>query len=914
MSSVPPPVTLDDCANEPIHVPGSIQPHGVLFSTEGDAFLVRQVSDNSAEHTSFSPDDLLGKSLFSLFDDDSAASLARAKNTDAPRSTNVLRVVDRRGKVFDAVVHRAPAPSDRSEPERERTIVELEPSFVSVDEAYRPVTFDARLRHSVVRMQGARSLDELYQVTAEEVRAITGFDRVMVYRFDREWNGCVTAESKREDLEPFLGQHYPASDIPAQARRLYTLNWLRLIGDVAYVPRRLVPARDVSLGRPLDMSFAVLRSVSPIHIQYLENMGVRASMSVSLVDSGKLVGLVACHHYAGPKLLPVALRETAEYLGRTLSWHVRALERADEAERARVVQVHEAELVRRMVIEADLLDSLDSPALVALTEADGAAVVLQEGTKLLGKHPPESTVRDLVRWLSSRTSDVYETDALSAEWRREIETPGLVAVALSRQMGEWLLWFREPTEKVIDWGGDPRKAYVPVEGEKHPRLSPRGSFALWREVVKGRSIPWEPWQVEAASSLRRLLVGGLRQRAAKLREMNERLVATDRARDEFIATVSHELRNPLNAISGWTRLLQEGTLPADRRTHALEVIARNVAEQTQLVEDLLDVSRMASGKLSLEVETVDMVALVESTLESVRLAVEAKEIRLRRILDSHATPVMGDSLRLRQVLTNLLNNAVKFTPKGGSITVVLARVSSDMELCVIDSGRGISAEFLPQVFELFRQQDSGMNRRSQGLGLGLTLVKRVVELHGGSVLAESEGEGKGSTFRVRLPMSAVRSSGSSQKLPPSSGGGDSPASLAPSTPKRAGVDLVGLRVLVVEDEEDSRELLRVVLEAAGARVVAAECATTALTLLSSDCFDAIISDIGMPEVDGFQFLRELRTRPASLGGKVPAVALTAYTRAVDRTTALRAGFQAHVPKPVDVSELVAVVASVATRL
>jgi CheY-like chemotaxis protein len=309
-----------------------------------------------------------------------------------------------------------------------------------------------------------------------------------------------------------------------------------------------------------------------------------------------------------------------------------------------------------------------------------------------------------------------------------------------------------------------------------------------------------------------------------------------------------------------------------------------------------------------------MVALVESTLESVRLAVEAKEIRLRRVLDSQAT-VMGDALRLRQVLTNLLNNAVKFTPKGGAITVVLTRVASDMELSVIDSGRGISAEFLPQVFELFRQQDSGMNRRSQGLGLGLTLVKRVVELHGGSVIAESEGEGKGATFRVRLPLSAMRAASSSQRgLPPSSGNTDTPTSLAPSTPKSAGVDLVGLRLLVVEDEEDSRELLRVVLEAAGARVVAAECASMALTLLSSDCFDALISDIGMPEVDGFQFLRELRTRPASLGGKVPAVALTAYTRAVDRTTALRAGFQAHVPKPVDVSELVAVVASVATRL
>lgn len=889
------PVDLDNCAREPIHIPGAVQPHGVLCACRGSAMVVQQVSANVTAHLGLAPEAVLGKAIGELFDGASSARLAAASEREPLREVNPVRVVANGGMAFDAVLSRTGEGGDV-------LLVELEPS-TDADSAVAP-TFDPRLRGSVLRLQTATDVARLTTVAAEEVRAITGFDRVMIYRFDADWNGEVVAESKREDLETFLGQHYPASDIPAQARRLYTVNWLRFIGDVAYVPSPIVPANDPERGAPLDLSHSVLRSVSPIHIEYLRNMGVTASMSISLVIDGKLSGLIACHHYSGPRIVSYAVRETSEYLGQALSWHLRVLEAASVADRARRAQEHEAEVVRSMAVSDDLLDGLTTPSLVSLTEAGGAAVVLQEGTRRVGATPEPGAIEAIVRWLRSTDHEVFATDHVArhipeaSAW--DDVAAGLVAVAVSRELGEYLLWFRPSTERTVNWAGDPRKTVTLSSGDGAPRLSPRGSFELWRETVRGRSLPWDRWQIEAASSLRRVLLGGVRKRAAELRMLNERLTEADRAKDNFIATVSHELRTPLNAISGWTHLMQTGMTP-DRMPHALEVIARNARAQSQLVEDLLDVSRITSGKLSLEVESVDLVGLIESALEAISLAVDSKGITLKRVLDTTATPVLGDPIRLRQAVTNLLTNAVKFTPKNGTITVVLRRAESDVELTVSDTGQGIEPAFLAIIFEPFRQQDEGMNRRSQGLGLGLAIVRKLIELHGGTVSAASEGVGRGSTFRVRLPMAPVQRS----------------KAVVPSSPT-LGFDcppeLSGLRVLIVEDEPDARELLRHVLEQCGAVVSEAANAREALVHLDTVSFDAIISDIGLPETDGFAFMRQLRTRPPERGGRTPAIALTAYTRAHDRTSALHAGFQSHVPKPVDANELVVVLASLVGRL
>ena len=890
------PVDLTNCEREPIHIPGAVQPHGVLFACDrpgpdGAALVVRQVSGSVEAHFGVVPAAILGQPLASLFDAGSNDRLEVAALRDEVRSVNPVPVTSLRGETFDAILHRPEANPDL-------VIVETEPQR----EGHVSGTFHPRMRESVVRLQSATTVDRLSKIAAEEVRAITGFDRVMVYRFDADWNGVVVAEAKRDDIGSFLGQHYPASDIPAQARKLYTLNWLRFIADVSYRPSPITPPRAA----PLDLSFSVLRSVSPIHIEYLQNMRVTASMSVSLVIDGQLAGLIACHHYAGPRFVPYAVRETAEYLGQTLSWHLRVVEGADAAREARVVKTREADVVAAMATSDDLLDALATPALVGLTEASSAAVVLDEGMRIVGANAPsEDEVRSIVDWLRTTEHEVFATDHLAqhvpgaAGW--DDRAAGLVAVAVSRELGEYLLWFRPSSERIVEWAGAPFK--VEMKGtDGGVRLSPRGSFERWREEVRGRSEPWQIWQVDGASSLRRVMLGGVRTRAAALRDANQRLVDADRAKDDFIATVSHELRTPLNAISGWTGMMRGGRLTQAKQEYAIEVIARNALLQTQLIEDLLDVSRITSGKLTLDVDVVDLVGLAENAIESVALAAEAKAIRVKSILDSKATPVLGDVTRLRQVVSNLLGNAIKFTPKNGSITVALRRLESDVELSIADTGQGIDPEFLPFLFDLFRQQDSGMNRRSQGLGIGLAIAKKLVEMHGGRIAADSDGPGKGSTFSIRLPVGPLRPTPVSRR--------------GETIPKRQPpAELAGLTVLVVEDETDSRDFVVQMLETCGAKVTPSSNADEALRALAkaSTPPDVIVSDIGLPGVDGFQLMRAIRDLPAEKGGRIPAIALSAYTRAVDRTSALTAGFHAHLPKPVDASELVAVIVSLVDR-
>jgi PAS domain S-box-containing protein len=375
----------------------------------------------------------------------------------------------------------------------------------------------------------------------------------------------------------------------------------------------------------------------------------------------------------------------------------------------------------------------------------------------------------------------------------------------------------------------------------------------------------------------------------------------NRTKDEFLATVSHELRTPLNAVLGWSRLLRGGALDETKRERALETIERNALAQVRLIEDLLDVSRIVSGKLRLNVQSVELASVIESAVDAVRPAADAKGIRLGVLLDRDAGPIMGDGGRILQVASNLLTNAVKFTPKGGRVTVQLRRVASSVELDVTDTGQGIPPEFLPHVFERFRQADGTSTRAHGGLGLGLSIARTLVELHGGTLEAFSEGEGRGATFLVRLPLAPLRGP-AVQPDPPSSG---SPLDCPP--------ELEGLRVLVVDDEPDARELIGSVLEACRAVVTAVASAADALEEIRRAPPDVLLSDIGMPGDDGYALIRKVRALPPASGGRTPAIALSAYAQADDRKRALVAGFNMHLAKPVEPSELLVVVAHLAGR-
>jgi PAS domain S-box-containing protein len=379
----------------------------------------------------------------------------------------------------------------------------------------------------------------------------------------------------------------------------------------------------------------------------------------------------------------------------------------------------------------------------------------------------------------------------------------------------------------------------------------------------------------------------------------------NRMKDEFLAVLSHELRTPLNAIVGYARLLRGGVLGGDKTTRGLEILERNATVLTQIVEDILDVSRIVSGKIRLDVQPVELSLVVDNAVATMQPAADARSVRLQVLIDPRVGPVAGDPERLQQVIWNLVSNAVKFTPRGGRVQVRVERVDSQVEVVVSDTGIGIARDFLPHVFDRFRQADSATTRKAGGLGLGLAIVRHIVELHGGTVEATSGGEGQGSTFRVRLPLMIVHPERAAAKR---------------EHPRTARIEplpdlggLQGVRVLAVDDEADALSLLRVVLETAGADVITTSSPEAAVDLIDRHSPDAVVIDLGMPQIDGFEVIRRIRQSRSPAVRQVPAAALTAFARSEDRTKALRSGFEMHLAKPVDPGELVAAIQTLVRR-
>jgi PAS domain S-box-containing protein len=387
------------------------------------------------------------------------------------------------------------------------------------------------------------------------------------------------------------------------------------------------------------------------------------------------------------------------------------------------------------------------------------------------------------------------------------------------------------------------------------------------------------------------------------RRARQEAEAASRMKDEFLATVSHELRTPLTSIVGWVRMLRSGNLPADKVQQALEVIDRNVRSQAQLIEDLLDISRITMGKLRLDVRPVQPASVINAALESLRFTADARQIRVQTVLDSHAGPVAGDFERLQQVVWNLLSNAIKFTPKGGRVQVVLERVNSHIEIRVADNGSGITPEFLPYIFDRFSQAEGSTTRSFSGIGMGLAISRAITELHGGSIAASSEGPGKGATFTVSLPVMPVsKHEIQSERIHPKAW-----TDVSVECPP----EITGLKVLVVDDDSDTCDMIRSVLEQCGGEVKTAGGLNDAMDAFRSWSPAVIISDIGLPEFDGYELIRRIRDDERPRGTKTPAIALTAFARIEDRVKALAAGYQMHVAKPVEPAELLTIVSSVA---
>lgn len=504
------PIDLDNCAREPIHIPGSIQPRGVLAVVREPDFEIRHISANVADLLGLSVEAVLGRHLSALIGTEQAARIEQAASTfsDLRQRNPIECVIDVGGesRAFDAILHRDPG---------RILLVEFEIAYGERPFSF-PNTYQA-VRGSVEALNRAATLADLYETAARAVRDLTGFDRVMVYRYDPNYNGEVVAEAKREELNSFLGLHYPSTDIPAQARALYEKNWIRLISDVNYAPAPVVPTVGKNNGKPLDLTYATLRSVSPIHLEYLRNMGVHASMSISLLRHGRLWGLIACHHYAGPHLPPFGVRAAAEFLGSTLSLRLVDRFEGDLLQQRLAAQALLTKLTAAMLDDRERLTAalLGAPDLLDLVPADGVVVDIQGDRRVHGTVPSQQVVAAVAEWARGADEEIACSDCLSDELPDVELDPQLVAgvLALNLPDGQHAIWFRREVLRSVDWGGDPHNKALAINEGDQVRLSPRKSFDRWREVVHLRSEPWTLSESESAEALRRHLVESLYRRA-----------------------------------------------------------------------------------------------------------------------------------------------------------------------------------------------------------------------------------------------------------------------------------------------------------------------------------------------------------------------------------------------------------------
>lgn len=749
------PVDLTNCDREPIHILGRVQPHGLLLVLREPELTIEQISGNSESIVGRVPDELIGGPLQQIISEEHSAALhvalAHEPLDDNPLYVWTIQLPNSSG-LFDGVIHR----------HNGVLILELEP----VVQEPTPRRDMARLaRNAIARMGRAPSFEAFCQTVAEEVRQLTSFDRVMVYQFDTDGHGSVVAEARDEQLESLLGLHYPASDIPKQARALYVMNWLRLIADVHATPALLVPELHPQTGAPLDMSFAVLRSVSPIHIEYLKNMGVGASMSISLVQHGQLWGLIACHHYA-PKYISYETRAACEFLAQAVSLQIETQQRAAEHSYSEQLSGSIPRYIEFMSHADSWLSGLtaNAPSLLTFVHAGGVALCSNATCILEGATPPKDAVRALVNWLMQQPpSEVYSTDRISAEYppfaAYQSVASGVLALPISSEHGEYVVWFRPEEIQEVNWAGEPTK---PVEVTEHGlRLSPRKSFELWKETVRGRSLPWQPFEIEAARRLRQAIVEVVVRHSLELARLNIDLERSNAELDAFAYVASHDLREPLRGIYNYANfLLEDYGDKIDQGGHAqVMTISRLARRMDTLLESLLQYSRV--GRLDLAMHDVDLNDIVSEVLDVLRIRLHELGVTIR--IPQPLPTVRCDRVRVSEIFYNLISNAAKYNDKAEKWIEIGALGPEDLKpeelppenstlhgpvIYVRDNGIGIPDKHFASIFRIFKRLH-GRDMYGGGSGAGLTIAKKIVERHNGMIWLAST-PGVGTTFFFTL--------------------------------------------------------------------------------------------------------------------------------------------------------------------
>src|SRR5919199_552819 len=661
-------VNLTNCDREAIHIPGSIQPHGVLLVLQDPQLKILQASNNTNYFLGIPAQSLLNQNLSVLFSPSQIESLKLCISQENPEVFNPIPLsinLEQKTQIFNGIIHR----NDQV------LILELEPKIF--EQKKDELSFYNLVRASVVKIKKAANLRETAELIVKEVKNITGYDRVMIYRFEPDESGVVIAEDKQAELESYLNIHYPASDIPQQARRLYYENLLRLIVDMNYHPVAIIPANNPITGSPIDLSFSLLRSVSPMHIEYSRNMGISASMCISLVNEERLWGLIVCHH-CSPKGVDYETRKYCEFIGQLMSLElVKQQDKEADFYRNKVKKIQK-EINNNLLTKSDfIIDTLEqlSNSLLELVNAQGSVIYLGNQLTLLGQTPPREVVLNLLAWLLTHCrQEVFVTNALSQFYPKAQEfkdqASGLLAISIFlNQTSYHVLWFRPEVIQTVNWGGNPHN-FVSVEKESNLRLSPRKSFELWKETVREKSLPWHQVEIDAAQELRNtLMLAALEFSQSALQEAARQAEVANRAKSQFLAKMSHELRTPLNAILGFTQVMVRDKSLSPEQIEHLGIINRSGEHLLSLINDVLEMSKIEAGRLILNENSFDLYRVLDSIEEMLQFKASNKGLQLIcERMPELPRYVLTDESKLRQVLLNLLENAIKFTPEG-SVTL-----------------------------------------------------------------------------------------------------------------------------------------------------------------------------------------------------------------------------------------------------
>ncbi len=727
-------VDLTNCDKEPIHIPGKIQSHGFLIAVDKKDLTISYISENAGDFFNEQAKNLLNKPL--------AVVNTFIKQHDPEFNIEDLLKLGIIRDNFDAI---SPHPVEL---DGNPFYLIISPSLNNWLLEFEPVTLQYDIQSSIGRsassMLQGKSVSALLSGAALEVKKLIDYDRIMIYKFLDDGHGEVVAEEKEPDLEPFFGLHYPASDIPKQARELYKLNLTRLIADVNKLDAPILTFKE---NEPLDLTNGGLRAVSPIHIQYLKNMGVQSSFSISLISHGELWGLIACHNYS-PKFIDYKAREGSKLIGQILS---SALEYRQEEEEAEVVELFKNTanvLSEHLTRDKYLIEAITGHKRTILdaTTASGVAIIFENELKTIGEVPLDEDIRELAEWLKKTTDEsIYYTHRLSeihspAKKYKEIAS-GMLSCTLNKELGEMIIWFKPEQITTVNWAGNPEKPVNPDENGLL-NLSPRKSFETWSQVVNNTSEKWRAEEISSVLRIREIIITDINKKANEIRLLNEKLQAAYEELDTFSYTISHDLRTPLTSIKTYTELLLKNKSVDDNGKKMLDRILHGANKMNFLIKEILNLARV--GRSDINFETVDMPLLLKEIETEVWNAFKADKTEL---VLGQLPNLKGDRTMIAQVFTNLVGNAVKYSSTVDKPRIEISgHVDGEETIYAIkDNGIGIDNRYYDRVFELFKRMDNV--KEIEGTGVGLAIVKRVVERHNGRVWFDSKINA-GSTFYV----------------------------------------------------------------------------------------------------------------------------------------------------------------------